>query len=119
MKKEYLKSIQSWRDIIKKTSAPDERGEDFELIKNSLQSDLQHHIDSLKAQDFDEVDSSTVHTIDDILNKTINEDWIDGKLGNLKEESQKYLDKINKGQSQLSEMCSNSGQIQYKMQTDQ
>ena len=99
LKKEYLKNIQSWYDTIKKTIAPDGKGQDFEPLKNSLLSQLQHHIDSLKTQDLDDLDSSIIRSVDNLLNSTINEEWIDVKLGTLKEESQKCIDRIDEDQT--------------------
>ena len=99
VKRDYLQSIQSWCDTIKNTTAPDDKGDAFGLIKDSLLSNLQQQLGSLRAQDSNEVDSSIIDTVHDILTGAINEDWIDAKLGNLKKESQKYIDKIRKEQT--------------------
>ena len=97
--RDYLQSIQSWQDRIKNTTAPDGKGDIFEPIKNSLLSSLQQQLDLLSAQDSNTVDSSVIDIVHDVLTGTINEDWIDTKLGNLKKESQKYVDKIRKEQT--------------------
>ena len=98
-KRDYQQSIQSWHDTIKNTAAPDGKGDVFEPIKNSLLSDLQRQLNSLRAQDSNILNSSIVDAIHNVLTKAINEDWIDAKLGNLKEESQKYVDKIREEQT--------------------
>ena len=97
--RDYLQSIQSWYDIIKNTTAPDGKGDIFEPIKNSLLSDLQQQLDSLRTQDSDAVDSSIIDSVHDVLTGAINEDWIDAKLGNLKQENQTYIDKIRAEQT--------------------
>ena len=98
-KNDYLKIIQSWYAEIKKSVAPENKGDIFNPIKNELLSHIESMITKLKEDNSKNMNPDNIMDLDNLLNEKINEDWIEEKLGKLKEDSQKFVDIVNRKKS--------------------